>query len=53
MLQRTPREALQDSQNETGGRSIIRTFDPEVPGYVFWPVIFGMAAALQQLVIRF
>ena len=31
MPQRTPREALQQSQNETGGRSIIRTFDPEVP----------------------
>jgi hypothetical protein len=27
-------------------------FDPEVSGYVFWPIMFGMAAALQQLVIR-
>jgi hypothetical protein len=51
MLQRTPRQALQENQ-ETGVRRIIRTFDPEVPGYVFWPIIFGMAAALQQLVIR-
>jgi hypothetical protein len=40
MLQRTPRDALQENQ-ETGFRRIIRTFDPEVPGYFFWPIIFG------------
>jgi hypothetical protein len=48
VLQRTPEQAHQ----EDGLRRIIRTFDPEVPGYVFWPIIFGMTAALQQLVIR-
>jgi membrane protein insertase Oxa1/YidC/SpoIIIJ len=48
MLQRTAPETSQ----ETGFRRIIRTFDPEVPGYVFWPIIFGVAAAFQQLVIR-
>ena len=52
MLQRTPRQALQENQEDTGVRNLIRTFDPEIPGYVFWPIIFGMAAALQQLVIR-
>ena len=39
MLQRTPRDALQENQ-ETGFRRIIRTFDPEVPGYFFWPINF-------------
>jgi hypothetical protein len=48
VLQRTPEQAHQ----EYGFRGIIRTFDPEVPRYVFWPIMFGMAAALQQLVIR-
>ena len=50
MLQRTPPQAHQENQ-ETGVRRIIRTFDPEVPGYVFWPIIFGTAAILQQLVL--
>ena len=45
MLKRTPPEALQEDQ-ETGFRRIIRTFDPDVPGYVFWPIIFGVGAIL-------
>ena len=47
MQQRTPQQAHQ----EKGLRKVIRTVNPEVPGYVFWPVMFGMAATLQQLVI--
>ena len=50
MLQRTQGQAYQESQ-ETGVGRIIRTFDPEVPGYVFWPIMFGTAAILQQLVL--
>jgi hypothetical protein len=34
MLERTAHEAFQESQ-ETGIGRIIRTFDPDVPGYVF------------------
>ena len=37
MLKRTD-DAFQANQ-ETG--FLIQTFDPEVPGYVFWPIIFG------------
>jgi hypothetical protein len=48
MLQLTARETNQ----ETGIKRIIRTSDPEVPGYVFWPIIFGVGAIFQQVVIR-
>jgi hypothetical protein len=53
MLQKTPQQELQrtEAHQEKGLRRIIRTFDPDVPGYVFWPVMFGMGAILQQLVI--
>jgi hypothetical protein len=47
MQQRTP----QKTHQEKGLRRVIKTLNPEVPGYVFWPVMFGMAATLQQLVI--
>jgi hypothetical protein len=40
MLQRTPPQAHLENQ-ETGVRRIIRTFDPEVPGYIFWPICSG------------
>jgi hypothetical protein len=40
MLEQTAREAFQENQ-ETGFGRVIRTVDPEVPGYVFWPIIFG------------
>jgi hypothetical protein len=50
MLQRTQPQAHQENQ-ETAVRRIIRTFNPEVPGYVFWPIIFGTAVILQQLVL--
>lgn len=50
MLQRTQPQTHQEDQ-ETGVRRIIRTFNPEVPGYVFWPIIFGTAVILQQLVL--
>ena len=42
MLKRTPPEVLQEQEQETGFRRVMRTFDPEVPGYVFWPIIFGV-----------
>ena len=51
MLKRTPPEALQEGQ-ETSFRRLIRTFDPDVPGYVFWPIIFGVGVFFQQVVIR-
>ena len=50
MLKRTD-DAFQANQ-ETGFRRLIRTFDPEVPGYVFWPIIFGVAVIFQQAVLR-
>ena len=52
MLKRTPPEVLQEQEQETGLRRDMRTFDPEVPGYVFWPIIFGEAVIFQQLVLR-
>jgi hypothetical protein len=41
--------AFQENQ-ETGLR-VIRTVDPEVPGYVFWPIIFGMGAIFAPVVL--
>jgi hypothetical protein len=54
MLKRTPPEALpqEDQEQESGFRRLIRTFNPEVPGYVFWPIIFGVAVIFQQAVLR-
>jgi hypothetical protein len=46
MLKRTPPEALQEDQ-ESSFRRLIRTFDPDVPGYVFWPIIFGVGGDLR------
>ena len=52
MLKRTPPEALQESQEqESSFRRLIRTFDPEVPGYVFWPIIFGVGAIFALVVL--
>ena len=45
MLQRTQPQAHQENQ-ETGVRRIIRTFNPEVPGYVFWPIIQQLVLAI-------
>jgi hypothetical protein len=50
MLKRTD-DALQANQ-ETSFRRLIRTFDPEVLGYFFWPIIFGVAVIFQQAVLR-
>lgn len=50
MLKRTD-DALQANQ-ETRFRRLIRTFYPEVPGYFFWPIIFGVAVIFQQAVLR-
>ena len=44
MLQRIP---LQESE----AIEKLRTFDPEVSGWIFWPIIFGLAGILGQLVI--
>ena len=45
MLQNTPAE------QENGLSSIIRTFDPDVPGYVFWLVML-MIITFHQLVLH-
>ena len=29
----------------------IKKFDPEVPGLIFWPVMFGIAFALGLLIV--
>ena len=50
MLKRTPPEAFQEGQ-ETSFRRLIRTFDPDVPGYVFWPIIFGVGAIFGLMVL--
>ena len=50
MLDQTAREAFQENQ-ETGFGRVVRTVDPEVPGYVFWPVIFGVGAIFGLVVL--
>ena len=51
MLKRTD-DALQERTKRASFRRLIRTFDPEVPGYFFWPIIFGVAVIFQQAVLR-
>ena len=46
MLKRTD-----NAPQETGIGRIIRTFDPDVPGYVFWLVMLGLIS-FQQLVLH-
>ena len=50
MLERTARDAPQGNQ-KTGIRGIIKTFDPEVPGYVFWLVMLALIS-FHQLVLH-
>ena len=50
MLEQTAREAFQENQ-ETGFGRVIRTVDPEVPGYVFWPIIFGAGVIFALVVL--
>ena len=50
MLQTTPKQELQARQ-ETGLRKFIRTFDPDVPGYVFWVVMLALIS-FHQLVLH-
>jgi hypothetical protein len=47
MLQTTPKEELKAHQTA----AIIKTFDPDVPGYVFWLVML-MIIAFHQLVLH-
>ena len=51
MLEQTAREEFQENQ-ETGIGKVISTFDPDVPGYVFWPIIFGVAVIFAVMVLR-
>jgi hypothetical protein len=47
MLQMTPERELTTGQKA----GFIRTFDPDVPGYVFWLVML-MIIAFHQLVLH-
>ena len=50
MQEQTVPEAFQETQ-ETGVGRVIRTFDPDVPGYVSWPIIFGVGAIFGLVVL--
>ena len=50
MLEQTSRAGFQEKQ-KTGFGMLIRTFDPDVPGYVFWPAIFGVGAIFGLVVL--
>ena len=50
MQEQTAPEAFQETQ-ETGVGRVIRTFDPDVPGYVFWLVML-MLITFHQLVLH-
>jgi hypothetical protein len=47
MLQTTPKQEQQTHRND----GFIRTFDPDVPGYVFWLVMLAIIA-FHQLVLH-
>jgi hypothetical protein len=48
MLEQTARD--QKNQETRFGR-VIRTVDPEVPSYVFWPIIFGVGVIFALVVL--
>ena len=50
MQEQTAPEAFQETQ-ETGVGRVIRTFDPDVPGYVFWLVML-MLITFHQVVLH-
>jgi hypothetical protein len=50
MLEQTGRAGLQETQ-ETGIRRVMRTVNPEVPGYAFWPIIFGVGGVFALVVL--
>jgi hypothetical protein len=51
MLQKTPAEQTNRLKQENGLGRIIRTFDPDVPGYLFWTAML-MLIAFHQLVLH-
>jgi hypothetical protein len=48
MLDKT---AIYQQRDKEGLYRLLRTFDPEVSGLIFWPVIFGMVFILASLVL--
>jgi hypothetical protein len=48
MLDKTANYQQRDKE---GLYRLLRTFDPEVSGLIFWPVIFGMVFILASLVL--
>jgi hypothetical protein len=51
MLQKTPAHQKAPAERENRLRSIVQTFDPDVPGYVFWLVML-MIVGFHQLVLH-
>lgn len=51
MPQKTPVEQANRLKQENGLRRIIQTFDPDVPGYVFWTAML-MLITFHQLVLH-
>ena len=51
MLQKTPAEQVNRLKQENGLRNFIQTFDPDVPGYVFWTAML-MLIAFHQLLLQ-
>jgi hypothetical protein len=48
MLDKTANYQQRDKE---GLYRLLRTFDPEVSGLIFWPIIFGMVFILASLVL--
>jgi hypothetical protein len=51
MLDKTANYQNYQQREKEGLYRLLKTFDPQVSGLVFWPVIFGMVFILASLVL--
>ena len=51
MLDRTTNNPTDEAVREGGFYQRLKMLDPVVPGFIFWPIIFGMAFVLGGLAV--
>ena len=51
MLDRTTYKPTDEAVREGGFYQRLKMLDPVVPGFIFWPIIFGMAVLIGELAV--
>ena len=51
MLDRTTNNPTDEAVREGGFYQRLKMLDPVVPGFIFWPIIFGMAVLIGELAV--